>query len=92
MRLIDIEDVSLLKTVSVGGLSAKALWRLIKNQRTIEAIPISWIDSYITDSEIGITANNPVNIKMMVEDWTEENFQETARKKRYEEKQEDETN
>lgn len=40
MRLINIEDEPLLKTVSVGGLSAKSLWRLIKSQRTIKAIPI----------------------------------------------------
>lgn len=43
MRLINIEDEPLLKTVSAGGLSAKALWRLIKSQRTIKAIPIEWI-------------------------------------------------
>lgn len=47
MRLIDIEDEPLLKTVSVGGLSAKALWRLIKSQRTIKAIPIEWIEKQI---------------------------------------------
>ena len=40
MKLINIEDESLLKTVSVGGLSAKALWRLIKSQRTVDAEPV----------------------------------------------------
>lgn len=40
MKLINIEDESLLKTVSVGGLSMKALWKLIKSQRTIKAIPV----------------------------------------------------
>jgi uncharacterized paraquat-inducible protein A len=42
MKLINIEDVSLLKTISAGGLSAKALWRLIKNQRTIDAEPVRY--------------------------------------------------
>ena len=40
MKLINIEDISLLKTVSAGGLSAKALWRLIKSQRTVDAVPV----------------------------------------------------
>lgn len=43
MRLIDIEDISLLKTVSDGGLSAKALWRRICNQPTVDAVPVEWI-------------------------------------------------
>ena len=47
MRLINIEDESLLKTVSVGGLSTKALWRLIKSQRTVEAIPIEQLLSIL---------------------------------------------
>lgn len=34
-RLIDIEDIALLKTVSCGGLSAKKLWKRIKEQPTI---------------------------------------------------------
>ena len=40
MRLIDIEDISLLKTVGEGGLSAKALWRRINNQPTVDAVPV----------------------------------------------------
>lgn len=40
MRLINIEDVSLLKTVSCGGLSAKALWKRIKEQPTIDAVEV----------------------------------------------------
>lgn len=47
MRLINIEDEPLLKTVSVGGLSAKALWRLIKSQRTIKAIPVEQLLSIL---------------------------------------------
>lgn len=35
MRLIDIEEISLLKTVHAGGLSAKALWRRINAQPTV---------------------------------------------------------
>lgn len=40
MRLIDVEDVALLKTVSDGGLSAKALWRRICKQPTVDAVPV----------------------------------------------------
>lgn len=40
MRLIDIEDDALLKTVMAGGLSAKALWRRIRNERTVDAVPV----------------------------------------------------
>lgn len=47
MRLVNIEDISLLKTVSAGGLSAKALWRLIKNQRAIKAIPVEQLLSIL---------------------------------------------
>lgn len=37
MRLIDIEDTALLKTVYYGGLSAKKLWKRIKEQPSIDA-------------------------------------------------------
>lgn len=40
MRLIDIEDMALLKTVSCGGLSAKKLWKRIKEQPTIDAVEV----------------------------------------------------
>lgn len=44
----------------------------ISEQEIVKAIPIAWIDSYITDSEIGIAANDPISIKIMVEDWQTE--------------------
>lgn len=40
MRLIDIEDISLLKMIGAGRLSAKALWRLIKAQPIVDAVPV----------------------------------------------------
>lgn len=40
-RLINIEDAALLKTVADGGLSAKALWRRINAQPTIDAVPVT---------------------------------------------------
>lgn len=40
MRLIDIEDTALMKTVADGRLSAKALWRRINAQPTIDAVPV----------------------------------------------------
>ena len=49
--------------------------RMIDKAPTVEAIPIEWIDSYITDSDIGLRANDPIKIKIMLEDWKEENGQ-----------------
>lgn len=48
MRLIDIEGVALLKTVTDGGLSAKALWRRINSQPTVDAVPVrhgKWVET-----------------------------------------------
>lgn len=51
MRLIDIEDVALLKTVTDGGLSAKALWRRINSQPTVDAVVIEFIEEQIKEAE-----------------------------------------
>lgn len=40
MRLIDIEDIALIKTVSCGGLSAKKLWKRVNEQPTIDAVEV----------------------------------------------------
>ena len=37
-RWINIDDISLLKTVSIGGLSAKALWKRIRQQPYIDLV------------------------------------------------------
>ena len=37
-RYIDIDDISLRKTISVGGLSAKALWRRIQQEPSIDLV------------------------------------------------------
>ena len=37
-RYINIDDISLRKTISVGGLSAKALWRRIQQEPTIDIV------------------------------------------------------
>lgn len=37
------------------------------------AIPIEWIDTYCTDSDIGLRDNDPVAIKKLLEDWKKEN-------------------
>lgn len=39
----------------------------------LEAIPIEWIDTYCTDSDIGLRDNDPVVVKKLVEDWRKEN-------------------
>lgn len=73
MRLIDIEDEPLLKTVSVGGLSAKALWRLIKSQRTIKAIPIEWIKDKMDELEGTGRFELSEYLVELLEDWEKEN-------------------
>lgn len=50
----------------------------IINAPTVKVIPISWIDSYITDSEIELNSNDPDKIRLMLEDWSKENGQETT--------------
>lgn len=37
-KYIDIDDISLRKTISVGGLSAKALWRRIQQEPSIDIV------------------------------------------------------
>lgn len=73
MRLINIEDEPLLKTVSVGELSAKALWRLIKSQRTIKAIPIEWIEKQMAERENYGDFNTAAAIGYLLLSWEEEN-------------------
>lgn len=60
MRLIDIEDMALLKTVSCGGLSAKKLWKRIKEQPTIDAVEVvrckdcKWYKKIVEKSKSGL--------------------------------------
>jgi len=70
-RLINIEDAALLKTVMDGGLSAKALWRRINAQPTIDAVPIEFIKSEIKYTE-GVY---PKSLRILLEKW--------ERKKKY---------
>ena len=37
-RYINIDDISLRKTISVGGLSSKALWRRIQQEPSIDIV------------------------------------------------------
>ena len=37
-RYINIDDVGLRKTIAVGGLSAKALWKRIRQQPSIDIV------------------------------------------------------
>ena len=73
MRLIDIEDEALLKTVSLGHMSMKALWKRLKNEPTVEAIPIDFLIK--TQEEYckrygGVYKAVVLNL---VEDWRKEN-------------------
>ena len=59
MRLIDIEDISLIKTIKDGGLSTKALWRRINKQPTVNAVPV--IQCKDCKYYCGICTNDYVN-------------------------------
>ena len=37
-RYVDIDEMGLRKTISVGGLSAKALWKMIRQQPSIDIV------------------------------------------------------
>lgn len=71
MKLIDIEDIALLKTVSLGGMSAKKLWKRIRSEREIEAIPVEFIETWIkrTFWDGKITASCRDMYAKMIEDW-----------------------
>ena len=70
MKLIDIEDEALWKNLSEGGRSAKQVVKLFMKQRTVEAIPIEWIERYIQTLPINPT---PRDVRMMIEYWRREN-------------------
>ena len=67
-RLINIEDAALLKTVMDGGLSAKALWRRINTQPTIDAVPIWFIKSEMKYTD-GVYSNS---MRILLEKWERE--------------------
>ena len=81
MRLINIDDECLKKTMAVGGISAKALWKRLQREPTVKAIPIEWINSYTTGlifSDEYINNTDSIDyyidcIKEMVRDWEKEN-------------------
>ena len=45
MRLIDADDRVVVETISLANMSVKHLWKRIRNEKVIEAIPISWLTS-----------------------------------------------
>lgn len=67
-RLINIEDAALLKTVMDGGLSAKALWRRINAQPTIDAVPIAFIKSEIKNTQ----GAYPYSLRILLDTWERE--------------------
>ena len=75
MKLVNVEDLKVLVAVESKGeiRYGKLVTDLFDDIPTVKAIPISWIDSYITDSEIELNGNDPDKIRLMVEDWEKEN-------------------
>lgn len=73
MKLIDIEDEALLKTVSLGHMSMKALWKRIRSEKEVEAIPIDFLVSTINEycNRYGEVYKSVVN--NLIEDWEKEN-------------------
>lgn len=61
----------------IGGLSAKALWRLIKNQRAIKAIPKEWIKEKLEKEEYRAFLVDYIEwgncLRWLLEEWEKEN-------------------
>jgi len=76
MRLIDIEDEELLKTVSLGNMSMKKLWKRIRSEREIEAIPIAWLfkweNEHTQEYETYFREIGKYPIECAIEDWRKE--------------------
>lgn len=78
MRLIDADKITFFDCLAKKGNSvcchAKGIVSKdgIDAQPTVEAIPIEWLDTYCTDSDIGLRDNDPIAIRKLVEDWREE--------------------
>ena len=51
----------------------QTLCRILIDGKDGDAIPIEWIDTYCTDSDIGLRDNDPVAVKKLLEDWRKEN-------------------
>lgn len=80
MKLIDIEDEALLKTVSLGGMSAKKLWKRILSEREIEAIPISWLEKCNFTLKQQDNTTIPINfiIENLIDIWRKENESDSS--------------
>lgn len=76
MRLIDIEDEALLKTVSLGNMSMKKLWKRIRSEREIEAIPIAWLfkweNEHKQEYETYFREIGKYAVECAIEDWRKE--------------------
>lgn len=71
MKVIDAKNVKeLLTSLAIVPNVITEKWL---NEHTVKAIPIEWIDTYCTDSDIGLRDNDPVAIKKLLEDWRKEN-------------------
>lgn len=69
MKLIDIEDKGLWKSLSDGGRSAKQVVKLFMKQPIIEAIPIEWLLKWNKAQ----ATRGLCNVKEMISDWGKEN-------------------
>lgn len=72
MRLINIDDEGLKKTMAVGGISAKALWKRLQREPTVKAIPIEWIKKYMS-KELTNGSLMWCSLDAFLKDWEEEN-------------------
>ena len=79
MRLINIDDEGLKKTMAVGGISAKALWKRLQREPTVKAIPVEWIKKQIekyATFEFHLDVDDieaRACLEYLLEDWRKEN-------------------
>ena len=75
MKLVNVEDLKVLVAVESKGKIpyGKLVTDLFDDIPTVNVIPIEWIDTYCTDSEIGLRDNDHLAIKKLLEDWRKEN-------------------
>lgn len=75
MRLINIDDECLKKTMAVGGISAKALWKRLQREPTVEAIPIEWIRKWYRRAldNSGFMGDETISVGDLLADWEKEN-------------------
>ena len=76
MELVNKQKVEALFSPALTGkttYTADEILLALQTMPTVDAIPISWIDTYCTDCSIDLRDNDAKAIKKLLEDWKKEN-------------------